>query len=51
MIKEKYQKPKAKPVLFDLDEVYMLELISKSDGEEKPGIPGESGDGWEVDDE
>ena len=34
MTKEKYEKPKAKLVIFDLQEVYMLTLESKSLGED-----------------
>lgn len=47
MIKEIYSKPKAKLVLFDMEEVYMLELLSKSDGEDKPFFP-EEGEDWDV---
>ncbi len=43
MIKEVYEKLKAKLVLFDLEEVYMLELQSKSDGEDFP-FPGDEWD-------
>lgn len=51
MIKEIYEKPKSKLVLFDLEEVYMLELWSKNDGENLP-FPNDDDedddDGWEV---
>ena len=47
MIKEIYEKPKAKLVLFDLEEVYMLELFSKNDGENFP-FPDDDEDGWDV---
>ena len=43
MIKEAYEKLKAKLVLFDLEEVYMLELVSKSEGEDLP-LPGDEWD-------
>lgn len=47
MIKELYEKPEAKPVIFDMNEVYMLQLWSKSDGEENffPDDDDEN-DGW-----
>lgn len=48
MIKENYNKPEAKLVLFDLEEVYMLHLYSKSDGEDKPFPDGGDEDGWDV---
>ena len=47
MIKEIYEKPKAKLVLFDLEEVYMLELFSKNNGENLP-FPVEEEDDWNV---
>lgn len=47
MIKEIYEKPKAKLVLFDLEEVYMLELFSKNNGEDPPFLDDEEDD-WNV---
>ncbi len=51
MNKENYEKLKAKPVLFDLEEVYMLDLESKSDGGGENFIPDDddnSEDDWNV---
>lgn len=53
MIKEIWEKPKAKLVLFDLEEVYMLDLWSKSEGEDDMFPQGvddgeDSGDDWDV---
>lgn len=48
MIRECYEKPESELVLFDLEEVYMLTLESKNNGDNKP-FPGEDEDGeWDV---
>ncbi len=36
MNKEMYERPTAEVVVFDLEEVYMLQMESKSDGENPP---------------
>lgn len=45
-MKEIYEKLQAELVLFDLEEVYMLNLESKSDGEEFP-FPEDEDNGWD----
>lgn len=49
MNKEMYEALKSELVVFDLEEVYMLTLESKNDGENKPFPGTEEGEGdWDV---
>ena len=42
-----YERPTAEMVVFDLEEVYMLQVESKNDGEDLP-FPMDETQDWEV---